>query len=359
MLLAFGSNGSGQLGLGHEDDVSAPQTCALPPSFEAAAHVRIAAGGNHTLVLARSKPCSPDALSSVMYASGDNSDGRCGNSPRRLNTFRHADLRINNGAPLYDVKLCSATWEASIFVTTKDEIFSCGTGLKGELGLGEEVTQATTPQLIINFPPKDTRIVDLASSMGHTVAVLSNGDVYGWGQGRKGQLGHPAGICWEPRKINGIGFKAVRAVCGKDFVYVIGTPEEGTHTVLGSDKWSVRSTAPDSIAGWKSIGASWGGIYLLLESGKLIGWGRNDHGQLPPANIPLIEYFAAGSEHVLVRTKTGKILAWGWGEHGNCGAPTAAGGDDVADRWNEIEVEGVVMGVGAGCATSWIHVAEP
>ena len=51
-------------------------------------------------------------------------------------------------------------------------------------------------------------------------------------------------------------FKAVRAVCGREFTYILSETESGEHTVLGSDKWSVKSAAPAAIHGWKDVGAS-------------------------------------------------------------------------------------------------------
>ena len=124
-----------------------------------------------------------------------------------------------------------------------------------------------------------------------------------------------------------------------------------------NDRFGVRAKAPTAVPGWKQIAASWGSIYVLKDSGELVAWGRDDHGQLPPPGLPPIEMISAGSEHCLAVTKAGKVLAWGWGEHGNCGEPTDANGD-VKGRWNEIEVLGTVDRVFAGCATSFISTKE-
>lgn len=85
--------------------------------------------------------------------------------------------------------------------------------------------------------------------------------------------------------------------------------------------------------------------------------GRSDHGQLPPRGLPNIEQLAAGSEHVVALTKAGEVISWGWGEHGNCGGNIDENGD-VKGRWNVIPTHHLdesmkVLGVGAGCATSF------
>ncbi|KAL2358694.1 regulator of chromosome condensation 1/beta-lactamase-inhibitor protein II [Cryomyces antarcticus] len=343
MLYAFGSNGSGQLGIGHQDDVSVPTRALFPPEMKPPESVRVAAGGNHTIVL---------SSSGQIHVTGENSNGRCGLDA----TTAMSDTCFNTG-PICNgqdsFKFCSATWEASTFVTQDNSVFTCGTGNRGELGQGHNKTMSLVPEAILDFPPPGTEVVDLSACMSHTVAVLSNGDVYGWGDGRKGQIGQPAVQVWTPRKIHTIGFEAVRAVCGRQFTYIVGDLTKGKGVVLGSDKWSVISAAPKSLPPWKDVGASWGSIFVLLDSGDVLAWGRNDHGQLPPPTLPMIDQMAVGSEHVIVKTTGGKVLAWGWGEHGNCGSRTGDDGD-VKDTWNEVPVPDEVVALGAGCATSWV-----
>jgi alpha-tubulin suppressor-like RCC1 family protein len=71
-LFSLGSNGSGQLGIGHQEDVSSPQPCIfdeasslqrLEPDDEI---VKVVAGGNHTLVL---------FASGAVFAAGSNEFG--------------------------------------------------------------------------------------------------------------------------------------------------------------------------------------------------------------------------------------------------------------------------------------------
>jgi protein ATS1 len=358
-IYAIGSNSSGQLGISHKEDVSVPK----PVFFQGTSPekvTQIKAGGNHTLILS----------SNSLYCSGDSTSGACGLRPESTqggSRFEVARLFLDEVISNYHAVFCSASWEASIIVM-KDEngqatkVYSFGTGNKGELGLGALVFRSSKAQLIKDFPPPGLEVVDLAASVSHVVAVLNNGDVYGWGSGRKGQLGEPEAIVQAPRKISGIDFKVIRAVCGREFTFLIGEKEFGKHIILGSDKWNVKSAAPMEVRGWKDIGSSWGSIFVLFQEGKLISWGRNDHGQLPADNLPLLTQIAIGSEHALSLTTDGDVLAWGWGEHGNCGPSTSEG--DVKGRWNVIAsskflpVGSKICNIGAGCATSWICVSS-
>jgi protein ATS1 len=364
LLQALGSNGSGQLGIGHKEDVSSPQPVLLPPAFTSTTPTqpelrRIAAGGNHTLLL---------FSSGDLLWSGDHTTGACGrvvdeDTAELIPQFRPVYLStLPNGSR---VKHVAATWAASVIVTSSEDgdtdmVYSFGSGDKGELGLGQGMLRAPEPTQILGFPPSGTRVMDIAACMGHVVAVLSNGEAWGWGAGRKGQLGQPAAAAvYSPRRIGGVGFNVVRAVCGREFTCLFGPPETGEMVVLGSDKWCVRSQAPQTVAGWKEIGAGWGSVFVLKEDGTLLSWGRDDHGQLARDDLGHVEHIAVGSEHALALTKTGDLIVWGWGEHGNCG-PTRNDNGEKGER-NKIAstAQGVkITAIGAGCATTWIAIEE-
>jgi protein ATS1 len=345
-VYAIGSNGSGQLGIGHKEDVSVPKEVIFEDKLSGQGPPLIRAGGNHTLLL---------SSTGDLYCSGDYSAGACGlmRSDTVLPVFRKILLGFPDEAT-GDTVLCASTWEASVY--------SFGTGNKGELGLGELIFRSPKAQLIKDFPPQNTEVVDLAASVSHVVAVLSNGEVYGWGNGRKGQLGAPDGIIYSPRKILDLNFAVARAVCGREFTYLIGESGDGKHIVLGSNKFNTRSSAPANVSGWQDVGASWGGILVLLSDGKILSWGRDDHGQLAPPSLPELSLLAVGSEHVVALSKAGDVLAWGWGEHGNCGPSTMDG--DVKGKWNVVAsskylpTESKIVYVAGGCATSWVCIGS-
>ncbi|TKA49607.1 hypothetical protein B0A54_00275 [Friedmanniomyces endolithicus] len=328
-LFAFGSNGSAQLGLGHNDDTTRPE-----PSGVSLSSIReVAAGGNHSLVLG-----NDGTVESHGMDGHDDRFGTCG---------------------LRRISQVSATWTASILLSDEGTVLTCGEGPSGELGLGVETLQAARLREVPDFPPIGAKVVQIASGVSHTVTVLSNGELWGWGKGRQGQLGEPAGIIWSPRQVRDLPFRVVKAVCGKDFTCVFGDRDNGYVHLIGlnqRDRFNLVAGMPLAISGWKNGAASWSNVYVLKDDGELLGFGRNDHGQLPPPGLPPIEAVAAGSEHCIALTKSGKVLAWGWGEHGNCGEPTDANGD-VKGRWNEIGVAGTIKGVFAGCATSFVVTA--
>ncbi|KOS20830.1 RCC1 repeat-containing protein [Escovopsis weberi] len=373
-VFAIGSNGSGQLGIGHKEDVSVPKQALFHPAPPSSPVVKVAAGGNHTLLL-----CQAGEL----YWSGDHSTGACGLGPGlnapgfqkvRLTRERERDGEGNNADADADadadgdigpVALAAATWQASIIVARDDagkrtRVFSFGIGTKGELGLGELIVRSPLAARVSDFPPPGTEVVDLSACMEHAVAVLDNGDAYGWGNCRRGQAGAPGAVLHAPRRIEGVGFRVARAVCAKEATCLLGEPESGSICVLGSDKWNLRSRAPSTVSPWTDVGASWGNFYVLNKDGSLVAWGRDDHGQLPPPELPTLARIAIGSEHVVALSEQGDVVAWGWGEHGNCGPQVED--NIVRGRWNVIASSKFIPPgcrintVGAGCATSWICI---
>jgi protein ATS1 len=353
MLFALGSNGSGQLGLGHDEDVSTPH-CVLPKSLDqdpSSTVKRLAAGGNHTVLL---------YSNGRAFSSGDNSDGRCAaDGVGSLGEFR--EIASPDSLATESWEDVAATWSATILTRHQGkEVWVCGAGGSGELVLGEGVLEAKQLTRILDFPPEGTQVVQLAACMAHVVTVLSNGQVWGWGKGRKGQLGEVAQDAWTPRRMDGAVFKVSRAVCGKDFTCLSGEKETGSMAMFGPngrDRFDLKAKTPSAVPGCNEISASWGNVFVLQDAGKLIAWGRDDHGQLPPDGLPRIAKVAAGSEHCLALTVDGKVLAWGWGEHGNCGEDTDEKGD-VKGKWNELVVPGKVIDIFAGCATSFILTAD-
>lgn len=349
MLRSFGSNGRGQLSLAHTADVHTPSACILPAGARPEA---IVAGGNHTLLL---------TATGALFACGDNTHNQCAiEAASSLHSFSRVPLPP--GCARWT--LAAAGWAFSILVSDT-AVFASGHGAKGELGLGAPNAVAACRRLV-GFPPPATRVCRISSGVAHTVAVLSDGSVYGWGAGRKGQLGAPPdAVVPAPRRVC-VGWDVEWAVCMRESTLLVERVQDpGARRricVLGGDRYGVREALGMQLdPGVEDVQAGWNAVYVLYAGGRLVGYGRNDRGQLPPPGLGPVQRFAAGSEHV-VAVVGGRLVAWGWGEHGNCGRGREhLGGGDVVGVAAEVDVPGVGEGgeigaVGAGCATSWVWV---
>ncbi|KAJ6263597.1 hypothetical protein Dda_2165 [Drechslerella dactyloides] len=352
-LFSFGSNSLGQLALGHVDDAHTPSPVLLPPVLPT--DITIVAGGNHTFLLSHAQK--------VIHATGDNAFGQCAVPPQSTPTKTFTP--VPPPSPTAYWTSVSAGWQFSILLSSDGNLYACGNGPRGELGLGESITTSPTPTLIPSFLPPDVTVVQLASSVEHTLVLVSDGTVYGWGNGRKGQLGTlPTGEkhLWRPTKlqINLPDFHVAGIAAGRDFSAFIS--RSGVVHVIGSDKWSVITsnlTATSKVADCRVFSAGWGAIYVLRRDGTVVSWGRNTHGQLPPEGMPPLDSMAVGSEHAVAVGRDGKLYAWGWGEHGNCGP--LEGKREVVKSVQEVKLgegEYRVEGIAAGCATSWVWASE-
>jgi protein ATS1 len=361
-LFALGSNGRGKLGIGHENDAATPQMCIFDDQDVKSIGkeeriLKIVAGGNHTIILFKS---------GAIFAAGSNECGQC-NLPSRIaqiSIFKRVvvgdsyDPNPTSGAPRFvDV---SATWEATFLLDTKGRVFSFGTGLKGELGRGNRLTVTgeihDTP--LPAFGNANSKIMRLYSGMRHSIAINNDGEVYGWGSCRKGELGadlqHRKEV-WSPKKLS-VPFQCREAAVGRNFTIICGL---AACQILGQDQ-ELHGIAELEHTPFEAIDAGWSTAYSFVNK-RVQAFGRNDRGQFPSDDLPDLSEFAAGSEHCLGLTSTGQALAWGWSEHGNCGQPTDSRGN-VANRWNLLTVpldgDEVVLDVAAGCATSFIIVGQ-
>ncbi|KAF3904004.1 hypothetical protein AA313_de0203411 [Arthrobotrys entomopaga] len=93
-------------------------------------------------------------------------------------------------APVYIKDIQMAKFHTAIITTASSgNLFVCGHGPGGRLGLGHESTEFTFKPVLL---PRRVRCIALGEN--HTVVVMENGDVFTWGSGRYGQLGYSATI---------------------------------------------------------------------------------------------------------------------------------------------------------------------
>jgi alpha-tubulin suppressor-like RCC1 family protein len=88
---------------------------------------------------------------------------------------------------LNDIKALSAGYYHSMALNSAGNLYAWGSGSWGKLGLSSDANCAT-PRLVSALKSVPTRSV--ACGGHHTVAITVAGDVWTWGKGLHGQLGH-------------------------------------------------------------------------------------------------------------------------------------------------------------------------
>jgi E3 ubiquitin-protein ligase HERC2 len=90
--------------------------------------------------------------------------------------------------------MCKPAWTFKIFILfvkyyipLSFQVFSWGEGEDGKLGHNNRLS-LDKPRLIESL--KSKRIRDIACGSSHSAAITSNGELYTWGLGEYGRLGH-------------------------------------------------------------------------------------------------------------------------------------------------------------------------
>lgn len=199
-------------------------------------------------------------------------------------------------------------------VTATGELYSWGHGGYGQLGHVKD--EKSKPVLV----PLQKKVIQIACGSYHSVALTSEGEIYAWGSNNCGQLGLSMGTNQQtPKRVNGhltaYNKKVVSLSCGQSFTIV------------------------------------------LTDTGELFSWGYNGNGQLgignntnqqQPAKVTglngkQIQKVVCGMAHVLALTDTGELYSWGANSYGQLGLGTTLNTSTptivpvmLGDRWTDI-----------------------
>ena len=247
---------------------------------------------------------------------------------------------------------CAATWEGSIVVDEDGRVWSFGkikdhenlNGIRPETLLATKEMKGKEEASSTDTGVKQWKV---AAGVQHFI-VYDESYALGYGDSKNGQLGPSLTPSPQPTLLP-TPHNILQITCGKDFTLILSPTSHLTlHTT--STKHPLNLPPPSSI---QAITSSWSTIGSLNTSGHVTSWGRSDHGQLPPSELPRIQQLSAGSEHfIALSSTTNTVFAWGWNEHGNCGVDTR---EDVTFLHQlSLPADETPTYVAAGCGTSWI-----
>ncbi|XP_027769864.1 uncharacterized protein LOC107003537 isoform X4 [Solanum pennellii] len=222
------------------------------------------------------------------------------------------------------------------------EVFSWGSGVNYQLGTGNAHIQKL-PCKVDSLHGSVIKLVSAAKF--HSAAVTARGELYTWGFGRGGRLGHPdfdihsgqAAVITPRRVICGLGARRVKAVVAAKHHTVIAT-EAGEVFTWGSNRegqlgyTSVDSQpTPRRVSSLRSkvvaLAAANKHTVVVSDLGEVFTWGCNKEGQLgygtsnSASNYAprVVEYLkgkafvgvAAAKYHTIVLGSDGEVLTWG------------------------------------------------
>ena len=170
-IWSFGKNNCGQLGTGKKKKLNVPQKIKKIPPV-----VSVSCGYEHTLIITND---------SSLWACGDNYCGQLclGNKKSQLKPKKTSFSNISK---------ISAGSSHSLFQNNKGEIFSCGNNERGQCGLGHFNHPQITPSLI---PHGSSNIVQFICGGNHSLFLDSEGNVFSVGNNYYGNLGLGHNTC--------------------------------------------------------------------------------------------------------------------------------------------------------------------
>lgn len=265
-------------------------------------------------------------------------------------------------AVMLDVKNIACGSKHAALVNRQGEVFCWGEESGGRLGHGINA-DVPQPRLVETLACSNAEFVSCGDN--HTCAVTLTGDLYTWGNGSQsvGLLGHGNDVShWVPRRVSlPDGIRVATIACGPWHTALITssgqlfTFGDGTFGVLGhGNKTSLSSPKEvESLKGLKTIKVACGVWHSaavvevmvgfsggsICASGKLFTWGDGDKGRLghggkdtklsPTCVSSLVDYdfrqVACGHSLTVALTTSGQVYTMGSSIHGQLGDPLAKG----------------------------------
>jgi alpha-tubulin suppressor-like RCC1 family protein len=273
-VLAWGLNGSGQLGNGTTTNSSTPVPLFGPAITE------IAAGFSHSLAL---------TYYGQVLAWGDNTYGQLGNG---TTTPSSTPIAVSLPSGTTVTAIASGLYQ-SLALTSTGQVLAWGYNPNGQLGNGTTTNSSTPVPVSL---PSGTTATAIAGGYLHSLALTSSGQVLAWGDNSVGQLG------------NG-------TITNSTIPVQVSLPAGTIATALSSGRYH-------SLA--------------LTSTHQVLAWGDNNHGQLgnggaasstTPVQVSLppgtaVTAIAGGSFQSLALTSAGQVLAWGLNATGQLGNGT-------------------------------------
>jgi hypothetical protein len=189
-------------------------------------------------------------------------------------------------------------------------------------------------------------IAQIASGLDHIVVITSMGWIYTWGDNRFGKTGHGRKIKFlaSPKHLSDLSEKTITSVsagcshtacvCKSGQVYTWGRGDNGL-LGHGDTQHQYIPKHVDSLTGVKVKQSSCGGAHTALcsESGEVYTFGKGEFGQLGHGDVEdmllpttvkaldgkVITQVECASQHTVALTTSGYVYTWGREFHGSLG----------------------------------------
>ncbi|XXG46537.1 hypothetical protein AAC387_Pa02g1355 [Persea americana] len=293
-LFTWGSNDFGQLGDGTEEGRKHPKKVKLLQSEFVKS---VSCGAHCTAAIAESRENNGTESLSRLWVWGQNQGS---NYPRLFwgaFTPNTIVLQVSCGA----VHVVALSEDGVLQAWGYNECGQLGRGFTCEGLQGARIINGYAR--FLDEAPELVKIIQVSCGEHHTAAISESGDVYTWGLGSMGQLGH-CSLQFGDKEL------LPRRVVALDGIFVKDISCGGVHTCAVTAKGALYAWGGGQ-AGQLGLGPQTGFFSCNLnESGMLL---RNIPVLVVPAGVQLV---ACGHSHTLVSMKDGRIRGWGYNSYG-------------------------------------------
>ena len=316
-VYSYGRNASGELGLGHNNDVPVPTPIHNLPIIN-----QISCGGGFTVCV---------DYKGFIWTFGRNDFGQLGTGNI---TNYNIPQKILDIPPIHSVS-CG---EYHTLIITKDSnLWGCGYNGEGQLFLNNQENQSEFQKTSFS------NISKISAGFGHSLFQNKKGEIFGCGQNSSGQIGlghfnHPQIIASPVFNQPG---KIIHFLCGSEQsyfldcagnVFSVGDNQYGQLGLGHVTNQNILKKIPN-IPCIKSISVARNSCYLLDFEGNVWSFGGNEYGQLGHGNtankkvpkkikslknIKQLPYESCG-DHFLAKDYQNKIFVTGYNQGGQLG----------------------------------------
>ncbi|GJD06249.1 Ultraviolet-B receptor UVR8 [Galdieria sulphuraria] len=307
LLTTFGLNLIGQLGQGHERPADRPFPVE---ALSGKRIVYVAAGDSCTAAI---------SLDGDVYTWGSGEYGKLGhnddsneNLPRLVEALK--------GKNIVKVSIGGNHMAA---IDKDGHLYCWGRAASAGSGGTEHVF---IPRLIKGDLEKE-KVISVSCGRSHTAAVTEKGEVWTWGNGYEGELGHgEKNSQYQPKKVQSLTEKVVDVACGRDFTIFVC--ESGLYSCGADDYGQLglgRSHGERFVQTPRSLSGTGLSDVVAISAGRegQLGHGEKADCSLakPVDNLRNFEIVqvACGGGHTAAVTKDGVLYTWGRGRDGQLG----------------------------------------
>ncbi|XP_061571831.1 RCC1 and BTB domain-containing protein 1 isoform X2 [Cololabis saira] len=224
-----------------------------------------------------------------------------------------------------------------LLATENGQLFVWGHNGYSQLGNGT-TNQGLSPVLVTSTM-QNKKVIDVSCGSHHSMALTQDGEVFAWGYNNCGQVGSGSTANQPyPRKVTGClqGKNAVGITCGQtssmalvDNGEVYGWGYNGNGQLgMGNNGNQLTPCRLVALQGMciQQIVSGYGHCLALTDEGLLYAWGANTYGQLGTGNKSnhltpvqimadkerIVEVAACHSTHIsAAKTQSGEVYMWG------------------------------------------------